>query len=294
MSRNIDFSDIYFFGFILTKNNAIKAKALLSLKMKRYLLIFYLMLFSNALFSQDTLLIIGAKSPQIINILGLNADNLVYSDFITQDMNEIAIDSIQRITFMKEVQRKRFIEENNKLEKISYQASRIMNKVLNFKSDLKELNNEEFDSYLASDGVEYKIGDTIIIGNPSPNSGQSYNNQGILMKTFLFIGTGDGIFTPIKQSKSEIAGTKSRILKIFVDGNRLYGHKVFFRTDAPIFTYKILFEDALKSGEIESNGMTKQKAIKLLEEEKRKLDLELITKEQYNLTKERLKKYILE
>ena len=149
-------------------------------------------------------------------------------------------------------------------------------------ADLATAERGEYTSYIASDGAVYKVGDRIKIGLPSSN------------KTFAFITEGDGILLPITNLTAAYSGTETEIKKIFVGGNKRAGYSVTFRTKGitGISNYTIQFENALSTGEVKGFGMTSDDALAELKKAKDKLDLGLITQEDYDKLKAELSKYI--
>jgi len=149
-------------------------------------------------------------------------------------------------------------------------------------SDLSTATRGEFTSYVASDGAVYKIGDRIKIGVPSSN------------KTFAFITEGDGILLPISNLTAASSGQETEIKKIWVVGNKRAGYSVSFRTKGitGLSNYTIQFENALETGEVKGYGMSSDDALAELKKAKDKLDLGLITKEEYEKIKADLVKYI--
>jgi hypothetical protein len=140
----------------------------------------------------------------------------------------------------------------------------------------------EFTSYIGSDGGVYKIGDKIKIGVPSSN------------KTFAYITEGDGIVLPITPLMAASSGQETEIKKIYVVGSKRTGYYVALRTKGftGLSNYTIQFENALSTGEIKGSGMTSDEALAELKKAKDKLDLGLITQEQYDQIKADLTKYI--
>jgi len=150
-------------------------------------------------------------------------------------------------------------------------------------SDLATSSRGVFSSYVASDGAVYKIGDRIKIGVPSSN------------KTFAFITFGDGLLVPITNLTADYSGEETEIKKIFVVGTKRSGYSVSFRTKG--FTgispnYTIRFENALSTGEVKGFGKTSDEALSELKKAKDKLDLGLITQEEFDNLKAELRKYI--
>ncbi len=140
----------------------------------------------------------------------------------------------------------------------------------------------EYTSYIASDGGVYKIGDRIKIGVPSSN------------KTFAFILQGDGWVVPFTALEAGFSGTETEIKKIFVVGNKRAGYSVSMRTKGitGLVNYTIQFENALQTGEIKGAGMTSDEALSAMKKAKDKLDLGLITPEEFEKIKNELKPFI--
>lgn len=137
----------------------------------------------------------------------------------------------------------------------------------------------EFDSYLASDKHVYKIGDTIKFGRPSTNN------------TFAFLRQGNSIITPSEPVYAHASGSKTIIKKIYIDGTKRMGFKVYFAGKGMCGicpSYYIDVEQALSSNEIESQGMTKEKAIAKLKESKELFELGIISKQEYEKIKTEL------
>lgn len=140
----------------------------------------------------------------------------------------------------------------------------------------------EFTSYVGSDGGIYKIGDRIKIGVPSSN------------KTFAYISEGDGFLLPITNLTASASGQETEIKKIYVIGNKRAGYSVSFRTKGitGLSNYTVQFENALSTGEIKGFGKTSDDALAELKKAKDKLDLGLITQEQFDTLKSELSTYI--
>lgn len=140
----------------------------------------------------------------------------------------------------------------------------------------------EFTSYVGSDGGIYKIGARIKIGVPSSN------------KTFAYITEGDGFLLPITNLTASASGQETEIKKIFVVGNKRAGYSVSFRTKGVtgLSNYSVQFENALSTGEIKGFGKTSDDALAELKKAKDKLDLGLITQEQFETLKSELSIYI--
>lgn len=140
----------------------------------------------------------------------------------------------------------------------------------------------EYTSYVGSDGGVYKVGDRIKLGVPSSN------------KTFAYIFQGDGVLIPMEPIPATYSGTETEIKKIFVGGNKRSGYSVSMRTKGitGLMNYTILFENALATGEIKGTGLTSDEALSQLKKAKDKLDLGIITQEEFDKIKKELTPYI--
>jgi hypothetical protein len=140
----------------------------------------------------------------------------------------------------------------------------------------------EIASYIGSDGQLYKIGDTLKIGFPSSNN------------KFSFITMGDGVFLPIINLDVSASGQKTEITKISIFGSKRTGFSIGFRTKGAgsVSNYNIQFENALSNGEIKGLGISSDDALNQLKKAKDKLDLGLITQEEFDKLKLELRKYI--
>ena len=82
--------------------------------------------------------------------------------------------------------------------------------------------------------------------------------------------------------------------KIRVGGSKRSGWKVSFQTKGFTFidNYFLNIEDAIKSGEVDSGVMSSDEALSELKKAKDKLDLGLITQEEFNEIRTKLSKLI--
>ena len=148
-------------------------------------------------------------------------------------------------------------------------------------TDPKKELEKKYEAYTASDNHTYRVGDDIIIGTPSSN------------KTFAFLTSELGAVAGDPYLGIRCSGVKMQIKSILVGGSKKKGTHVGVRAIFKGFGgVNIQFENALQSGEIVSQGMTSDKALEELKKEKDKLDLGLITEEEFNKRKEELMKYI--
>lgn len=140
----------------------------------------------------------------------------------------------------------------------------------------------KFESYSTKDGSEYKIGDRVEFGTPSGVNGKFVTIQKVdLAGTVYVVG-------------AEAINTSAAIKKIRITGNKRAGYKVSFQTKGMtgVDNYFVYIEDAILVGEIKSDGMTSDQALEALKKAKDKLDLGLITQEEFNAIKAELSKFI--
>ena len=131
------------------------------------------------------------------------------------------------------------------------------------------------DIYVAKDGHQYKVGDTIKIGRPSSN------------KTFAYITEGNVLVEP-KPLTVTSSGENSIIKKIAVGGLKRSGFKIMIVGKGICSLcpqYYIDFEEAIATGEIQSFGMTREQAIAKLKEAKDLVDLGMMSKEDFEKLK---------
>ena len=133
-----------------------------------------------------------------------------------------------------------------------------------------------FQNYTAKDGANYSVGEKIQIGLPSTG------------RSFIFITSID-ISGTVRPATINNANTNVEIVKIKVGGNKRGGYKVMFITKAAsgMERFYIYIEDAVLAQEVISSTtvLTSDQALEELKKAKSKLDLELITQEEFNKIK---------
>lgn len=156
--------------------------------------------------------------------------------------------------------------------------------VLTFGQDKK---NE----YTTKHGISYKIGDTITLGRGSGTNGRFiYLQMGGWYSTLALLD-GD-IETANMGIGKELGGLGVVVKKIKTQ--KLNGiEKTYLVVDGGDLTnYYLYIDNAIISGEVVSNFMTSDVALNELKKAKDKLDLDLISKDEYDVIKNDLKKYI--
>ena len=133
----------------------------------------------------------------------------------------------------------------------------------------------QYDSYTSKDGTVYRIGNRIQFGLPSGTNGKFVIIQKVdIMGTVYVVG-------------AEAINTSAEIKKIRVTGNKRTGYKVSFQTKGMtgVDNYFLNIEDAIVVGEVKSFGMSSDEALDKLKKAKDKLDLGLITQDEFNKLK---------
>jgi hypothetical protein len=139
-----------------------------------------------------------------------------------------------------------------------------------------------YSAYESKDGRVYTIGDTINVGNPSGMNGK-----------FVHFTKMD-IFGTIYIVGAEAVNTHIILKKIRVGGTKRAGWKVAFQTKGftGIDNYFLYIEDAITAGEVDSGVMSSDEALAELKKAKDKLDLGLITLEEFEKIKQELSQII--
>lgn len=140
----------------------------------------------------------------------------------------------------------------------------------------------QYESYVSKDGSIYKVGDKIQFGNPSGTNGKFVTIQKMdIAGTVYVVG-------------AEAINTSAEIKKIRVIGTSRSGYKVSFQTKGMtgVDNYFLNIEDAITVGEVKSFGMSSDEALTALKKAKDKLDLGLISQEEYDKIKAELTPFI--
>jgi len=139
-----------------------------------------------------------------------------------------------------------------------------------------------FDTYITKNGDTITAGKILTIGKPSGTNGlfvyiESVN---VLGKAY-FVGAA-------------ASNTTTEVKKIKVIGTKRTGWKVVLQTKGVtgLENYFFYIEDAIENGEIKSDVLSSDQALEELKKAKDKLDLGLMTKEDYEAKKAELSKYI--
>ena len=140
----------------------------------------------------------------------------------------------------------------------------------------------KLDSYQAKNGQVFKIGDKITIGQPSMRSDQ-----------YLSVVRND--LGTLKRITVGMKGFEAEIKKFKINGKKRIGYNVIAVTKTPdgFSNLWIEIEAAIKDGEIGTTFLNREQAIAKLKETKDLLDLDMISKEEYEKIKKELTPIIM-
>ena len=133
--------------------------------------------------------------------------------------------------------------------------------------------------YTASDGSVWTVGERLMLGSASGNK-------------FVFVTMGDGVMSPVQPAGAAWGGTEAEIKKIRFSGTKRYGRYMWVTCKGPLQPINIRIEKAIQVGEVVTEGYTSDQALEELKRAKDKLDLGLITQEEFNALRTELSKYI--
>jgi hypothetical protein len=176
-------------------------------------------------------------------------------------------------------------------------------------------NNTSIDSYITKDGLRIRVGDTLTIGNAVIKRKKYMFND-----VFSHIVAGKTKGTTNKESKPlphNYSGSKVIVKSLFVTHEKFTGYKLWpNRKEMPLYVSvfvkdsrkgfsKMLsysrktildIEKALSSGEIinPKAPLSKEEAIRKLKESKALMELDFLSKEEYEKLKEKLTPIILD
>ena len=179
----------------------------------------------------------------------------------------------------------------------------------------KYKNNTAIDSYKTKDGLTISIGDTLTIGNAVINR-KRYMFHDVF--SHIVIGKVKGLNNKeFRYLPHNYSGSKVVVKSIFVTHEKFIGYKLFpKRKEMPLYVslfvteYKngiskifshsrktiLDVEKALSSGEIVNydSSLSKEEAIRKLKESKDLMELDFLSKEEYEKLKEKLTPIILD
>jgi hypothetical protein len=155
--------------------------------------------------------------------------------------------------------------------------------------------------YIASDKNAYKIGDTLVLGNPTGETRSGFSTKSSFK--YLFYGKPMGVLLKgIRYVETQYQDYKVTIEKIqFNKGSLGLENYVFFYVKPlPNNNFTVLdnyititmVDNAIIKGEIKpltnNRPLTRDEAVGLLKKKKEELDLGIITKEEFELLRDKL------
>ena len=134
--------------------------------------------------------------------------------------------------------------------------------------------------YVASDGSIWKVGQRVTFGNATG------------MGVFVHVSMGDGIMSVVQQAPAAWSGKEAEIKKIRISGSKRMGYTLWVTCKGPLQPFHISIEKAIEVGEVVTEGYSSDKALAELKKAKDKLDLGLISQEEFDRLRTELSKYI--
>ena len=182
-----------------------------------------------------------------------------------------------------------------KIDTLTYKKMESKEEGNNFKMGM------DINVYVASDKNSYKVGDTLVLGNPTGESNSAFSKKRNF--NYIFYGKPAGaLLKGMRYVEEEYQDYKVKIEKIqFNKGSMgLQNYVFFYVKPLPNTKFTIIDEyititmvdNAIQKGEIKplhsNRPMTREEAVELLKKKKEELDLEIITKEEFDKFKEQL------
>jgi hypothetical protein len=157
------------------------------------------------------------------------------------------------------------------------QSTKAVNVTANYNEVITKQVKGQITSYITNDGTKFSVGDTIKIGVPFRNDVFTFLNQYAIIESYPLYSTAIGSLVKIKS----LNAVTKKVQAITTPANG-YVYQIFVMN----------FEEALKSGEISILGISSDEALQELKRCKDKLDLGLITQDEFDLKKAELSKFI--
>lgn len=155
-----------------------------------------------------------------------------------------------------------------------------------------EINKEEITEYISENGTSFKIGEVIKIDKPS--NGQIFSSMTIRMTTFEALALNQNELRNYDYNvySRTIAKTSLKIKSFVIEGDKKKGFTIAANLDGVGHNIQVRLEYGIEIGEIGEHKMTSEEAMAQLKSEKDKMELGLITSDEYNSRKAELVKFI--
>jgi hypothetical protein len=155
-----------------------------------------------------------------------------------------------------------------------------------------EINQEEITEYISENGTSFKIGDVLKIDKPS--NGQIFSSMTVRMTTFEALALNQYELKNFDYNvyARTIAKTSLKIKSFVIEGDKKKGFSIAANLDGVGHNIQVRLEYGIEIGEIGEHTMTSEEAMAQLKSEKDKLELGLITSDEYNSRKLELVKFI--
>lgn len=188
-----------------------------------------------------------------------------------------------------------FAQKLSEIDTLNYSKMISKEEGKNFKTGM------DIKHYIASDKNTYKVGDTLILGAPTGEGQSAFSKKRHF--EYLFYGKPAGVLLKgMRYVEEQYKDYKITIEKIqFNKGSMGLENYVFFyvkplaNTDFTVLDNYItvtMVDNAITKGEIKplntTRPLTREEAVELLKKKKEELDLEIISKEEFDKFREQL------
>lgn len=154
-----------------------------------------------------------------------------------------------------------------------------------------EINKDIFE-YISENGTSFKVGDVLKIDKPT--NGQSFSSMSIRMTTFEMLALNQNDIKNFDYNvyARTIAKTALKIKSFVVEGDKKKGFSIAANLDGIGHNIQARIEYGIEIGELGEHKMSSEEALAQLKSDKDKMDLGLITADEYELRKSELVKLI--
>jgi len=155
-----------------------------------------------------------------------------------------------------------------------------------------EINKEDIKEYVSENGTIFKVGDILKINKPS--NGQIFSSMTIRMTTFEALALDQNQLNNYDYNvyARTVAKTALKIKSFVIEGDKKKGFSIAANLDGVGNNIQVRLDYGIEVGEIGEYKMTSEEALSKLKSEKDKLELGLITAEEFNTRKAELVKFI--
>jgi hypothetical protein len=155
-----------------------------------------------------------------------------------------------------------------------------------------EISKKDITEYISENGTSFKIGDVLKINKPT--NGQVFSSMSIRMTTFEMLALNQNEVKNFDYNvySRTVAKTSLKIKSFVIEGDKKKGFSIAANLNGTGHNIQVRLEYGIEINEIGEHTMTSEEAMTQLKSEKDKMELGLITVEEYNSRKLELVKFI--